>query len=329
MHQHRIIGQRSGSQPGPLLIVFAQMHGNEPAGFLALQELFKAIDEEYIKNPNFDFKGTIVGLRGNVRAAAQGKRFLDKDLNRSWTASNVQRVKNSPLDQLDNEDLELLENLQTIEQLIQEHQPQRLVVLDLHTTTAHGGLFVIPSKDEASRELGLYLLAPVLHGFLDGLQGTTLHYFNSQNFSVPTTSVCFEAGQHQADDSVSHSVSAIIRCFTALGGFKPEDIETKHEELLLRNSLGLPREGRLIHRHAIQAGDQFFMRSDKIYQNFDPIQLGEILAYDKNGPITAPYTGYILMPLYQKQGEDGFFIIQDCSSNKESEKNQKISLNLC
>jgi succinylglutamate desuccinylase len=46
------------------------------------------------------------------------------------------------------------------------------------------------------------------------------------------------------------------------------------------------------------------------FNNFDKIVKGQPLAKDKNGPIYASIDGYILMPLYQKQGEDGFFIIQ-------------------
>jgi succinylglutamate desuccinylase len=47
------------------------------------------------------------------------------------------------------------------------------------------------------------------------------------------------------------------------------------------------------------------------FKNFDAIEKNQILAKNKHGDILAPYSGYILMPLYQKQGEDGFFIISE------------------
>jgi succinylglutamate desuccinylase len=53
----RIIGERSGSQRGPLLIVLAQIHGNEPAGTHALQQFFNAIDAECDEKLHFDFRG--------------------------------------------------------------------------------------------------------------------------------------------------------------------------------------------------------------------------------------------------------------------------------
>ena len=47
------------------------------------------------------------------------------------------------------------------------------------------------------------------------------------------------------------------------------------------------------------------------YKNFQKISKGEVLAEDRNGHIVSQYNGRILMPLYQKQGEEGFFIIKE------------------
>lgn len=309
MDKTRVLGERTGNQHGPLLIIFAQIHGNEPAGFHATHELFEAIDAEYTKNKNFDFRGKIVALQGNKRASELGVRFIDKDLNRSWIPEHVEKIKVTDNEELEAEDIEIKENLELIHHYIQDYQPTRLILLDLHTTTAHGGLFIIPAVDEESRKIALHMHAPVLHGFLNGLKGTTLHYFNTENMGIYTTSICFEAGQHNNPESIQHAVSAIISCFTAAEGFYPEDIETKHEVLLLSNAHGLPREGNLVHVHRIKDGDDFKMRPDKVYKNFDPIQKGELIANDKNGEIYSDYTGSILMPLYQKQGDDGFFVI--------------------
>jgi succinylglutamate desuccinylase len=47
------------------------------------------------------------------------------------------------------------------------------------------------------------------------------------------------------------------------------------------------------------------------YFNFDPVSKGDIIASDSNGDIAAPADGHLLMPLYQLQGDEGFFIVQD------------------
>lgn len=311
------------------MIVFVQIHGNEPAGYHAVQEFFAAIDNEYLRNPYFDFRGKIVAVQGNAQAAARKIRFLDHDLNRSWTKENIATVFQKTMQDLAAEDRELRENIELVRHYIHTYQPHQLIVLDLHTTSAEGGVFIIPSKHPLSRRIALQMHAPVLHGFLDRLQGTTLHYFVQENMGVETASICFEAGQHDNPLSINHCVSALISCFTAAGGFYPEDIETKHEQRLLEESKGLPREGNLVYVHSVRPEDEFRMRPDRIYTNFEPIEKGELLAYDSKGEVRAPQSGYILMPLYQKQGSDGFFIIEHIESAGVIEIPLKEKLAVC
>ena len=44
------------------------------------------------------------------------------------------------------------------------------------------------------------------------------------------------------------------------------------------------------------------------FRTFDRVWSGQELAQDRHGCIRSPQDGYILMPLYQNQGCDGFFI---------------------
>jgi len=43
---------------------------------------------------------------------------------------------------------------------------------------------------------------------------------------------------------------------------------------------------------------------------FERIYEGEILAKNQDGEIISKHDGNIFMPLYQKEGRDGFFIIE-------------------
>lgn len=312
--EQRIIGIREGQGPGPLFIVYGQIHGNEPAGTRAIEALFEALDQESQQKKDFRFAGQIVGLIGNLRAAQKRQRFIDRDLNRSWIPSYIETFKDRKSEELLSEEKELLENIDLIQRLITYYRPTRLVVLDLHTTTAEGGVFSIPAHDVESRRLALNLHVPVVHGFLEGLRGTSLHFFNGDNFSVETTVLCFEAGQHEAESSVHNALSAIINIFRSVGGFKVEDIEEKHDLLLRGLAEGLPREGRLIYSHAIQPSDAFQMKPG--YLNFQAVQQGECVAEDKNGPICIEQDAFILMPLYQAQGEDGFFLIEEINPHE-------------
>ena len=43
------------------------------------------------------------------------------------------------------------------------------------------------------------------------------------------------------------------------------------------------------------------------YRNLSPVGAGEVVAHDRNGPIRVAESGWLLLPLYQGLGNDGFF----------------------
>ncbi|MEM9819623.1 MAG: succinylglutamate desuccinylase/aspartoacylase family protein [Bacteroidota bacterium] len=308
MKDQRIIGRYTGEEKGPLLICFGGMHGNEPAGIKALDLMFKMLEVEPITNPVFKFRGRLLGLHGNLRAIQVGKRFINRDLNRQWTVENVRRIKQSTLEQLDEEDLEIKEILEIIEGEIEAYQPKKMVVLDLHSTTAYGGIFTIPTEDPESLRIAVELHAPVIKGLLRGVRGTSLHYFCNDNFEPETVALCFESGQHQEELSVNRAIAALTNCMRTIGCVKAEHVENRHDSLLIEYSRGLPKIAELITIHSIQPDDDFRMQPG--YKNFQKVTKGEWLASDQKGQIYASENGLLLMPLYQRQGDDGFFLIR-------------------
>ncbi|MEO1515563.1 MAG: succinylglutamate desuccinylase/aspartoacylase family protein [Bacteroidota bacterium] len=304
----RIIGDYIGEKKGPLLIVIGGMHGNEPAGIQALDLMFKMLEVEPITNPVFYFTGRLLGLRGNLRALRRGQRFLQKDLNRQWTEENVARIRAADVEKLEAEDLEIKELLDIIEQAVEDYQPEKVVVLDLHTTTAFGGIFSIATDDPESIRIAVELRAPVIKGLLNGIGGTSLHYFSNNRLGVETVGVCFESGQHNEQLSTNRAIAAITNCMRTLGCVKAEHVENQHDSLLIEYSKGLPKIAQLISVHSIQPDEEFEMVPN--YKNFQKVRKGEVLAYNRHGAITADDDGHILMPLYQKQGDDGFFLIR-------------------
>lgn len=305
----RIIGRHNGPQRGPLLIALGSMHGNEPAGVLALEELFRMLAQEPEHNPTFAYRGRLLGLRGNIGAIADGKRFLEKDLNRQLTPENIARIQATGPDHLVAEDRELYELLSVIDQEIADYQPAELIVLDIHTTTAYGGIFSIATDDPRSIELAKAMHAPVVTGLLAGVQGTTLHHFTKENYHCPTQAVTFEAGQHQEPEAVHRAIAALVNLLRSIGSVRPEDVEHHHDELLINYSKNLPKVVQLFHVHTIQPEDNFKMHPG--YQNFEFIPGGTEIARDKNGPIRTSVDARILMPLYQAQGDDGFFLVKE------------------
>jgi len=309
MRPPRIIGKYLGLEKGPLVIVIGGMHGNEPAGPKALQRMFDMLTIEPDHNPDFYFKGCLLGLRGNTRAISKNIRFQDRDLNRIWTKEHVEKIKNSSILTLKNEDLELREMIDLIESEIAAYQPDEIILLDLHTTTAHGGIFSIPSDGEESLEIALELHAPVIMGLLSGIEGTLLHYFRTENTGVKTCAVAFESGQHNEILSVNRAIAAITNCLRTVGCVQAKHVENRHDELLISYSKSLPKVAELIAVHQINEDDEFEMAPG--YVNFQKVKKGQRLAKDRHGEIYAPEEALVLMPLYQPQGEDGFFLIRE------------------
>lgn len=307
MQNERILVDYKGQSKGPLLIVFGGMHGNEPAGVEAIKLMGKMLDVEPITNPNFSYRGRFLGLIGNLKAYRQSLRFINKDLNRCWSNENVEKAKQTSLHELDDELQEIKEILEIIEQVIDKDKPEKVIVLDLHTTSSFGGIFTIVTDDEDSINIGVELHAPVIKGMLDGIQGTAMHFFNSKNFDLKMTPVTFESGQHNEELSINRAIAAITNCMRTIKSVSPNDVEHQHDKLLIEYSKDLPKVSVLINKHHIHSDDLFEMKPN--FKNFQKIKKGEQLASDKNGPIYSPTDGLILMPLYQKQGEDGFFII--------------------
>jgi succinylglutamate desuccinylase len=93
-----------------------------------------------------------------------------------------------------------------------------------------------------------------------------------------------------------------------IGCIKPEDVENKHDQLLMEYSRGLPKVARLIERCAIDEGRPFTLT--RVFKNFEHISAGQIIAFSGDTPIRAQHDGLILLPRLQNQGNDGFFVVK-------------------
>jgi succinylglutamate desuccinylase len=63
------------------------------------------------------------------------------------------------------------------------------------------------------------------------------------------------------------------------------------------------------HRHVCHDGDGFEMGEG--YRNFQPVSARQVVAVDDAGDISIPESGIMMMPRYQGQGEDGFFLARE------------------
>lgn len=308
---NRKIGQYGGQQPGALILVFGALHGNEPAGVRAIESIFRILENESTAHPDFVFKGKLAGFIGNLQAYRKQLRFIEKDLNRIWNPSFVQQLLESDPTQLQDESREVLELYEMIRTEIEAFPGRDIVLLDLHTTSAEGGIFTIPTDETVSLELARALHVPVILRLQDSIEGPLLKFAASGHFHTApakVAAVAFEAGQHDDPQSVERSIAAIVACLRAAGCCPREALQHERDDLLRNTSEALPSVVFLRYVHHIGPNDAFRMRPG--YLNFQTIKKGEHLADDVKGRVLSPIDGRILMPLYQSKGTDGFFIVQ-------------------
>ncbi|MEM7368750.1 MAG: succinylglutamate desuccinylase/aspartoacylase family protein [Bacteroidota bacterium] len=300
MDVRRVIGSFGKGEQGPLLFCIGGIHGNEPAGVLALQ---RVIDRLETLNP--PFAGKLMALSGNVIALKKQQRYIDRDLNRLWSEEEIVRIKSlAPADR-NSEEKELLELMRFI-QASAETPYEPKIYVDLHTTSAPGGLFSIVTDDSAIRQLAEVLKAPIIFNLVDELALTTNKFFDTRGL----TGLAFEAGQHDDASSIDNHEAAIWILLAEIGCIHPRDIPDfgQYAARLSEATKELDNYLSVCYRHPISATDQF--RMNRGYVNFQSVKQGEYLAEDKDGEILSPCNGQMLMPLYQNQGEDGFFVIE-------------------
>lgn len=296
----RELGRIVGAHPGPTLVVVGGIHGNEPSGPAALARVLAELAGKQDL-----LCGELVALCGNRQALRHGVRYLDRDLNRAWTEERLRLLlARGPRDGLKAEDREQLELWAALEGAFGRARGTTFV-LDLHSTSGAGAPFVVLADTLQNRAFAAHLPAPVVLGIDEELEGTLLNLLSD----LGHITVGFEAGQHDDTRTVDHAETAVWLALEA-AGVLPRGVVPLPPRLgsLLRNvGRGLPPAVEVRHRHAIAPTDEFRMEPD--FKNFQAVEKDQILAQDVHGSVLCPLTSLILMPLYQKLGNDGFFLV--------------------
>ncbi len=293
---NRILAKKNGNKNDILFIILGAIHGNEPVGIKVIERLFSALKTVSVT-------GTVVGIIGNKKAYLKGVRYIEHDLNRLFLKNIIEEsyAKKNPT----NEYKELIELIDCIRNEIKQTTPKRIFLIDVHSTSADSPLFSIVNDDETTWEIAAAMQTPVVTGLSGKFPvGSTVEYFTQENFDVPITAVSVEAGQHKDSKTIQHAFNYLVKMFEYIGLIEKSAIDISDAASSIKN---LPTLVKFIYRHAISPDDAFAM--DKGYESFQAVKKGEILGSDKTGPVISPQDGYILMPLYQKQGNDGFFLV--------------------
>ncbi len=299
--QERALGRVQGALPGPTLICVAGLHGNELAGVHGVR---RVIPRLAARAP--EMRGAFVALAGNLAALSEGRRFVDRDLNRAWTDERILQLREAGSVGELAEDLEQLALLRAIEEVVRARSGT-VYVLDLHTTSGPGGIFSAFTDSLPQRAFAAHFPVPMIFGLEEQVDGTLLNLLSEQGF----VSITVETGQHDEPAAVDRAEAAVWIAVEASGllpgRLVPEATDARKR--LRRDAGHLPRALEMRYRHPLEDGDGFAM--DPGYSNFQPVGRGQVIARDARGEIRVEEGALLLMPLYQEQGEDGFFLVRE------------------
>jgi predicted deacylase len=285
----RVVRAMRGKSPGATLLIVGGVHGNEPAGLIAAERVAAELG---------DFAGDYVVLAGNRGALAAGVRFRARDLNRQWSPERVRALDEGRTPE-DAEAIEQRELRAAIDDAVRQARGP-LYFLDLHTTSAPGVPFGLSVALPEQAELAAHFPLPVIVGLEDQIEGVLSQYLRAcggQTLSV-------EGGQHDDPTSVDHLAASIRIALAAAGMVALPGLEASRQHL--RRARGeLPARIQIVFRHAITPACGFVMEPG--FANIARAAKGQLLARDRSGEIRAPADGVVLMPMYQAQGDDGFF----------------------
>ena len=308
----RVLGRIRGPRPGPTLIGVGGLHGNEPAGIRALRSVLEEFGTRQAQ-----VSGEFVALSGNRAALAQGRRFLSRDLNRLWTPSRIRAledgISSDPAESAAHsesvagaEDEEFLELHEVAHEVISEARGP-VFLLDLHTASGPAKPFTSIMDSLTNRKFALSIPVPLVLGLGKLVEGTLLGYLADRGISA----VVFEGGHHHHPSTLA-SLRAALWLGLSGAGVIPESIfpeVTWARKRLIAATDGLPPVLELRYRHPVTPDDGFEMLPG--FRSFQPIVMGQVMARDRNGDVQSPESGRLLLPLYQTEGEDGFFLVRE------------------
>lgn len=292
----RILGKIEGEKPGPTVVFFGGIHGNETSGVFAIKDALAGINATYVK-------GVIYGVAGNLNALKLHKRYIKDDLNRLWTKQQIQDILQKT--NLNEDELELKELNTVLNEILETNTPPFYFV-DLHTTSSKTLPFITINDALINRKFSEQFPVPIVLGIEEYLNGPLLSYINQMGY----VSLGFESGQHDDFSAITNSIAFVYLTLVYSGVLKKKAVInfSKYHEQLKMQANNTNDVFEVVYLYKINKNEHFKMING--FNSFEHIKKGTKLAVSNTKEISAPITGSIFMPLYQKKGSEGFFIIK-------------------
>ncbi|WP_224483549.1 succinylglutamate desuccinylase/aspartoacylase domain-containing protein [Robertkochia aurantiaca] len=297
MKPDRVLYRYDAAPELPAVVFFCGIHGNEPAGVRAFEQLLPFLEEK-------DLSGSLYVLSGNLAALKEGVRYMDVDLNRIWDDLHLKKIAEADKDFI-SEHLDMREILQMLHEIWGRIEGP-LYFIDFHTTSSASIPFITIDDSMINRNFSEHFPVPKVLGIEEYLNGTLLSFINRVGY----VSLGFEAGQHQSRSAVLHAEA--FMCLTLeYAGLLPSGmrINKSYRRTLTEASKGKDSFYEITQRYGIDKDEDFRMIPG--FESFQHISAGTELALSDGKLIKSEEKQVLFMPLYQKQGADGYFFIRE------------------
>ncbi len=262
--------QRSGTLPGPSIMIIGGTHGNERTGVEVVRRLVRDITEG---KQNL-FAGKLTLVLGNIPAIVQNVRGVEgRDLNRYFSPRALANDDGSA-------------EYRRAHELV-PYIAAADVVIDLHATNKPSVPFVCSKNDAAHREVFRWFAPECIladpNFFLGGGASVTIDECAD---SIGKIGICFEAGWVGDDSLIANVYESAVRYLVSVGvlhGKKqdaPPYVAPVYEMV-----------------DAILRDDRIFAFAEgKGLSSFEKICEGEVIGYHDADPVTSRHNGVIVFP---------------------------------
>lgn len=294
----RVIDHIQGKKGGPTVVFFGGVHGNETAGVFALKDVF-----EEIRSKKIPVNGEVYAISGNLGALESKQRFQHEDLNRIWFQERIERIVHSR-EIKHSEEEELSQLFRMLHNILYTGTPP-FYFMDLHTTSSDTSPFMVLNDSLLNRKYASNYPLPIILGIEEYLKGALLSYINELGY----VSLGFESGQHDDDKAVESCIEFIRYSLTLTQSVNVSEEKRRQLKDVIADSGNAPhRFYEIYHQHDIGSKNDFKMLPGFI--NFQVIPKGVSLAVVDGVQLKTTKKRQIFMPLYQDQGNEGFYFIR-------------------
>ncbi len=295
----RILGTYTCGRPGPLLVVSGGVHGNEPSGIEAIRKVLAELERT---KP--EINGTLLAISGNTPALEAGTRFIDEDLNRAWSEENVASTEPGT-----SEKRQVQEIVAVLKDYSEENFTKRYF-LDCHTTSSPTLPYISVQDVNDNVEWAQRFPTYIIQGFSDLVYGCIDHYLSR----IGITGFVFEAGQHEDPSAVDNHEGILWLVLKEACGLQLELLSEFPEcvDTFAKQNSPDQKTFEIVERFGLEDEDDFVMEPG--FSNFDPVKKDQLLALHNGEKVHSAHDANIFMPLYQAQGNDGFFIVREAEN---------------